>query len=208
VVRELFLSSLALGVFFAAKAGFAVHMYEARRASAVDSASVARGFGWLGKGYCAASVLWLLSALRGESVLGWFIGPLFLMLGTVYWLLARRSKAEPTWSPFQSPEVRDICAHLTPDERQQLMENGRHAGRQFAMWIVLPGTVATGALILSGWVGLVGASVFLVYLAVVVWPRLRAMQLTNKKLICESEWAREKGYSTTTLRLFEFPWSK
>jgi hypothetical protein len=67
---------------------------------------------------------------------------------------------------------------------------------------------ATGALILSGWVGLVGASVFLVYLAVVVWPRLRAMQLTNKKLICESEWAREKGYSTTTLRLFEFPWSK
>jgi hypothetical protein len=48
VVRELFLSSLALGVFFAAKAGFAVHIYEARRASAVDSASVARGFSWLG----------------------------------------------------------------------------------------------------------------------------------------------------------------
>ena len=32
---------------------------------------------------------------------------------------------ESTWSPFQSAEVREICAHLTPTEHARLMEDAR-----------------------------------------------------------------------------------
>jgi hypothetical protein len=43
-----------------------------------------------------------------------------------------RQLAESTWSPFQSPEVRDICNHLSRQEKVNLLAHAAEYGRQYA----------------------------------------------------------------------------
>jgi hypothetical protein len=155
-----------------------------------------------------ASALWLVSAATGEHIIGWFAGPGFLILGVAYWVMARGAESGgSTWSPFQSPEVRDICAHLTAEERERLVENARRCGRELAVWIVLPVAIASVLFLWSARLGFVGLAVLSLYFVIAVWPRIRAMRLRSQELICQSEWARGRGYTAATLRFFAFPWS-
>jgi hypothetical protein len=43
------------------------------------------------------------------------------------------------------------------------------------------------------------------YFLVVAWPRMRAMRLRSVDLICQTEWARARGYTAAMLRFFAFP---
>jgi hypothetical protein len=45
---------------------------------------------------------------------------------------------ESTWSPFQSAEVRDICEHLTFEEKVQLASHGSRSGRNIGILFSLP----------------------------------------------------------------------
>ena len=102
-----------------------------------------------------------------------------------------------TWSPFQSPEVRNICTHLTKAERNHMSV----LGLLFAAWI--PGTVfGLPALIRSfpapgNWIV---AAVWVVLFFVSI-PMLQRMV---RHFLCSTEWARLQGFTPEELRLFAF----
>lgn len=115
---------------------------------------------------------------------------------------------ESTWSPFQSPEVREICAHLTPTERARLLDDARQRGSQNAWWIALPASIATVACRYSWRLALLLLPLFAVYFMVWGLPRLRAMRRRTTELLCQTEWARSRGHTPDRLRLMTFPWSR
>lgn len=80
---------------------------------------------------------------------------------------------DSTWSPFQSPEVQDIRAHLTPSERARVIEDARGRGAEFGRWLAVPLGVMGGSFIVSWRLGAMLATVFVVYFAFVGFPRLR-----------------------------------
>jgi hypothetical protein len=120
----------------------------------------------------------------------------------------RTDISESTWSPLQSAEVREICAHLSPTEHARLMEDARERGRLIGQWFALPLAIVTVPLFWSRRVGLSLVALFVVYFVLWVLPRFRAMRRNTIELLCETEWARNKNYTPTRLRLMTFPWSK
>lgn len=162
----------------------------------------------LGQGYCLTGGFFLVSAATHEHSLGWFGGPAFLMLGAVYWLVARAAARGVTQFPWQPPESTDIYSHLTTEELKRLNEHWSHIGPKVVLWISLPLMTVIFSFFLSAWLGFAGIALFALHCVVVVQPMMRAMQLRNKELLCESEWAREHGYTAETLRTFSFPWSR
>lgn len=50
--------------------------------------------------------------------------------------------SQSTWSPFQSSEVREICANLTRKEHTRLIDDARQRGMDGRRWFVVPSSVA------------------------------------------------------------------
>ena len=115
---------------------------------------------------------------------------------------------QSTWSPFQSPEVREICAHLPPAEHALLIADARQRGRDIGRWLAVPFGVAVGLLFWSWQVGVALLALFIIYFAISGFPRLRAMQRRSMTLLCETEWARSRGYTPERLKLIAFPWTR
>ncbi|PHR88830.1 MAG: hypothetical protein COA78_36255 [Blastopirellula sp.] len=130
---------------------------------------------------------------------------------------------QSTWSPFQSPEVREICEHLTPAEHAQLMDNARQCSTDIGWWMATRSEVAFGlwfwwmatrsevafGLLFWSWqFGLVLLPLFVINFAISGFQFFRAMQRRSMGLLCETEWARSRGYTPEGLRLMAFPWSK
>jgi tetrahydromethanopterin S-methyltransferase subunit G len=115
--------------------------------------------------------------------------------------------SQSTWSPFQSPEVREICAHLTPVEHAQVIADACQRGTDIGRWIAIPFGVTVGLLFWSWQVGLVLLALFIIYFALSGFPRIRAMRRRSMALLCETEWARSRGYTPERLRLMTFPWN-
>jgi hypothetical protein len=117
-------------------------------------------------------------------------------------------KTDSTWSPFQSPEVQEICSHLTPAEHQKLIDDARTRGTELGKWLALPLMLAIISFTFSWRLGTVLVVLYALYVLFVVLPRLRAMRRRSKELLCDTEWARSHGYAPDTLRLVVFPWSR
>ena len=102
-----------------------------------------------------------------------------------------------TWSPFQSPEVRDICAHMTDAERARLADLGGDYGLWVAGTLALPLTFA-----------LTYRSVLIVVIAAVLVNvhiiRIPIWQKQQKQFLCSTAWAREHGITPDRLRMFTF----
>src|SRR6266516_358122 len=73
---------------------------------------------------------------------------------------------ESTWSPFQSAEVREICAHLTPEEHARLRGDARWRGQQIGQRLAVPSGVVAGSFGWSWQLGIVLLALFIVYFAV------------------------------------------
>lgn len=115
---------------------------------------------------------------------------------------------QSTWSPFQSPEVREICSHLTPAEHARLIDAARKRGTDIGWWIAVPFGVTVGLVAWSWQIGLSMMALFAVYFAISALPRLRAMRRRSMELLCETEWAWSRGYTPERLRLMSFSWTK
>jgi hypothetical protein len=119
-----------------------------------------------------------------------------------------RGISESTWSPFQSAEVREICAHLSPTEHARLMEDARQRGQQIGKWFAVPLAFVSAFLFWSWRLGLALVALFVVYFVVWVLPRFRAMRHRTIELLCATEWAHTHNYTPTRVKLMTFPWSK
>ncbi len=115
---------------------------------------------------------------------------------------------DSTWSPFQSPEVRDICEHLTPEERARVLDDARQRGQQLAQRIAVPLSIAVGSFMWSWHTGLVLLVLFVLYMGFSGLPLLQAMRTRSKELLCETAWARSRGYTPEGLRLMTPPWER
>src|SRR5262245_1413202 len=76
---------------------------------------------------------------------GILVAPWLMLGGLVVYLANRhlvrpqlRKLAESTWSPFQSTDVRDICAHLTVREKKQITSDAARRGREIFWHYALP----------------------------------------------------------------------
>jgi serine/threonine protein kinase len=102
-----------------------------------------------------------------------------------------------TWSPLQSQQVGEICAHLTKAERNHLSLLGLLA----SVWVVgtcfgVPAFIRFNSS--SGkWIV---ASVWAVLFAV----SIQMLQRMVRYFLCSTIWARERGFKSENLRLFSF----
>jgi hypothetical protein len=176
--------------------------------------------GWnvSGMGFGAVALLFALSAAAGEG--SWLLAGtlIYAALATICLFAASKTvpgKTQSTWSPFQSPEVQEICEHLTASERRRLVDDAAARGSELGTWLAGPFAVAA-VLFVIGWrlemfswrFGLVLSILYVVYFWIVGLPRIRAMRRRSVQLLCDTEWARNRGYTPDNLRLMVFPWSK
>jgi hypothetical protein len=115
---------------------------------------------------------------------------------------------ESTWSPFQSPEVRDIRAHLTPAEKQRLVERAADFGRESARRSPFPFLLLAVSFFYSRPVGFVLLVAFVIYWFIFERQRIQDHLQQGREFLATTEFARERGYTPETLRLFAFPWSR
>jgi hypothetical protein len=99
------------------------------------------------------------------------------------------------WAPFQSDEVRDICAHLTRRERDAALglagAGGLKAGLIAPMFVVASHNYPTW------WAWMVAAAGLVVLLMV-----LRRDRQRWRTFLTATEWARARGTSQN-IRLFQ-----
>jgi len=113
--------------------------------------------------------------------------------------------SQSTWFPFQSAEAREICAHLTPAEQARLMAQAHQNGSEIGLWIATPGSMAGVSFVASWQLGVAALALYAIYIVVSGWPRLRAMRRRSRELLCETEWARGRGYTPERLRWWKLP---
>jgi hypothetical protein len=97
-----------------------------------------------------------------------------------------------TWSPFQSPAVREICAHMTEDEKS---EASRQSGL-YGFWGAGTFALPLGFAIAFPNAAIIGVAVVLVTLHVVCIQFWRKMQ---RNFLCSTVWAREQGFTPLQL---------
>ena len=110
-------------------------------------------------------------------------------------------KTDSTWSPFQSPEVQEICAHLTPAERQRLIDDARARGAELGKWLAFPLMLAIISFVYSRRLGVVLLVLYVLYFLLLGLGKLPAMRRRSRELLCDTEWARAQGYTPDRLKL-------
>lgn len=120
---------------------------------------------------------------------------------------AMKKLTESTWSPFQSPEVRDICEHLTPSEKHELMHLAREYGRKSGLRFGIPAALIAVSFSFGHSVttGLILSGLTIVYMLTFERRRIRAHQKRVRGMLCATEYARSRGYQPETLRIS--PWN-
>ncbi|MDB6052485.1 MAG: Serine/threonine protein kinase [Verrucomicrobiales bacterium] len=114
----------------------------------------------------------------------------------------KSSIAQPDWrtsSPFQSPEVQEICANMTEAEKNEVSRRGATTG----VWLfVLPFfLLMLGIFSHNPWVWFgVLAGLVIFYLSFVTIAQQR-----NRYFLCGTAWARAKGITPDKLPLFDLP---
>lgn len=118
------------------------------------------------------------------------------------------------WSPFQSPEVRDILEHLSPSEGKAFMEHssrvmeqavtsGQKSGFLFGIPAALIGVTCFYSVVLA----IILLVLFVAAVIVFNWWRVQIKLRKLREILCETQYAKERGYRPESLRLTRFPWS-
>ena len=108
-----------------------------------------------------------------------------------------------TWSPFQSDQVKQICAHMTKTERRAAVKRG-------ALWGLLIGIV-------PGMIGLIlGVVVFrsamiVVTVCYLIFPlialvlcKLPNVVKSQQNFLASTEWARSQGIKAEDIHLYNW----
>lgn len=109
-----------------------------------------------------------------------------------------------TWSPFQSREVREICAHLTDDELDMLVQRSRDFGFKMGAWVALPISSAGAYMIIADNGGSIAFALFPCAVILVSAAFVPRQQKKQKELLCSTAWAKEQGIEPDRLKVFSF----
>jgi hypothetical protein len=107
------------------------------------------------------------------------------------------------WYPFRSKEVKEIYANLTPEEIYRLKDGTSAEGALFGVglfvviYFPLRFVPPHWGLIVQLAIALSIALIFGFFAGVPVRAK-------GKKLLCDSAYAKEKGYTPENLRLYSF----
>lgn len=112
-----------------------------------------------------------------------------------------------TWSPFQSDQVKEICAHMTKTERRAAVKRG-------ALWGILIGIVPGMIALILGLVVFRSAMVvvtvcFLIFplIALVLCKRwLPNVVKSQQNFLASTEWAKRQGLKAEDIQLYN--WQK
>lgn len=97
-----------------------------------------------------------------------------------------------TWSPFQSDMLRQICEHMTPQERKDTASRGAMYGMWSALTLCIPISFGLAH-------GFYAIAIPLIIVHIVCSPFWWKSQ---KLLLCQTEWAREQKFAPETLCRF------
>ena len=137
---------------------------------------------------------------RGDSIFAgllWTFMPVLLLGILLFAFLRFMPRNWKTWAPFQSPEVREICAHMTEAE-------GRAASRRAALYGIWCGVTFAGPVAVAF---VIQTSAFIAIVAVLISVHLgcrRVWLRLQRSFFCSTAWAREQGFTPGRLRLFSF----
>jgi hypothetical protein len=102
-----------------------------------------------------------------------------------------------TWSPFQSSEVRQICAHMTDSEEAEVKRRSESYGVWVAVTLAIP--LAFAVVARNVIFTLIAAVLITIHVACIpIWQRMQ------KRFLCSTVWARERGITADRLRMFGF----
>jgi len=99
-----------------------------------------------------------------------------------------------TWSPFQSENVRLICANMTEHEKSKVEKQGGIYG----IWCALTFAVPISFLIMFESLPVHVLAGLLIVLHIAMIPRWQRRQ---KAYLCSTEWAAANGYKPEDLSL-------
>jgi len=108
-----------------------------------------------------------------------------------------------TWSPWQSAEVREICAHMTEAERRKIARDATLYG----LWVGATLAMPIQLIVLSSFSfkhlgpSLVVIASTLIGLHVACIPQ---WQTRVRRELCSTAWAKKRGLMPEHLRLFSF----
>jgi hypothetical protein len=102
---------------------------------------------------------------------------------------------------FRSPEAQEISAHLTPLERDAFVANARAYGRRLG-WRV---SLLMIPCVVAGFYSLWLAAAVFALATLLLFPLVRSQHRRMRELLSATEWARARGVSSETLRVFSFP---
>ena len=121
-----------------------------------------------------------------------------------------------TWSPFQSPEVREICQNLTPAEMKQLAKDAAFTGAEIGRRAMPLGAVfgaVVGVMVMitpnwsspMRWLAIAAGAILISPLFMLINRRwMRENRQRQREMLCSTEYARANGITPDRLRLFSF----
>jgi len=99
-----------------------------------------------------------------------------------------------TWSPFQSETTKQICAHMTRDEKRAAMIRSALLG----LWVAAAFAAPQCIILLPIVFGIkrsplaISIAVILLIIFLISIPIIRK---NSKNFLCSTEWAKSKGYT-------------
>ena len=111
------------------------------------------------------------------------------------------------WYPFRSPEVRAIYENLTPDEASRLKQYSWKAGGLFGALVPLlmfPVLYYCIRYNQQPWGFLVVLAVAIPLGLIIGLVGGAPIRKRAKKMLCDSAYAKEQGYTLDNLRLYSF----
>jgi ABC-type spermidine/putrescine transport system permease subunit II len=130
---------------------------------------------------------------------------LFLLPLAILLLCASRGASHSTWAPFQSDQVKEICAHMTAEERSRTF---RRAAAFGAVLGVLIGGLQLMAIALGKWLfdsSLMGMMSFqlviLIPMGIALWKFKPRIDRSQKAFLASIQWSKDEGLSSDDIVL-------
>ena len=126
---------------------------------------------------------------------------LFLLPLAILLLCASRN----TWAPFQSDQVKEICAHMTAEERSRTVRRAACFGALLAVFfggMQLIGIVVGKWLFDSSPIGVMGMPlVALILMGVALWRFKPRIDRSQREFLASTQWSKDEGLNSDNIVL-------